>query len=1007
MIGGNKTNKQIQTATTPSKFKTAVKHGFIYAAILCLATMFIIAVSILSDISQNRDHYVYAIVNTDGGGNSSSQVAQTESEIDSAIQMFFVYQRLLGCRDEYSYNPDAKWSPVETIGVMSDGGTVAIVKDFTKESQHAKLQGICTTELMQEQITALGSDVDLLEKMKEVAGPSGNCEETNSSDSSCYKSISGKQIASILTEILNQYKEYSYSELTGAERFKLYLNAFDTCVKSDGDDDKCRGGGVDLNLSVTDANDSNVNEKYWVINGFEYDSETGEVQGKQVYAPRCDTEIYWNGKESDGEIEHFIWPGNQSPQTNGLATAAYGGGHNITCQGIANGVNAYFKDYIIAKAEAGESTSIEDITTSSSSSVDEEDPCQAGFLGFGWLFCPGANLIESFMNGFLNWIDDQLNWTMLAENDGAIRERWQDFLNIANIAFAIAFLVMIYSMATSTGLSNYDIKKMLPRLIVVAIAVNLSFYICAAIVDIFNIVGNSIYGIIVPGGDKWAVSDVDLLFDLFSNVVALIGVLFIFGISAIVALVVIFVCLCVREIALIALVVISPLAFVCYLLPNTQKWFQRWADYFIRLLMVYPMFMAVWGAAKWVASLKGDVTTGSKDAVPGFVVNYTCMIAPAIAIIPLFKMSGGIMGMAASRAAGSKLAARGQAAQSYMRGKGLGVAKNNVATRAISGRLSNRLGQFGADNATALNGRGIPGIIGGGFRRWAGRKALAASNALNKNTNAIESELSALDGAAMETAKSNISNMSHNDLISIATTGMLNGNEVDQYTMRAATDAVAESMDEGQVRDMMLRRAQRARALVDSGRASEARALLNNAADAASKSGSYLGNKQSLQAFRNGEWTGNSIDYSNAIANKAASLSPQALSNMSRGAIEHMRNEIANTTDETHDRAVQNLQAASAAIQDDDKMLSSMSSNAIAALDATNQAFRTASQTQAASDIELDSTLSNLNSNNQADRDAAVRNLNDIFNGSNANTINNLSHYDQRRLERARRYYNI
>ena len=683
MIGGNKTNKQIQTATTPSKFKTAVKHGFIYAAILCLATMFIIAVSILSDISQNRDHYVYATVNTDGSGNSSSQVAQTESEIDSAIQMFFVYQRLLGCRDEYSYNPDAKWSPVETIGVMSDGGTVAIVKDFTKESQHAKLQGICTTELMQEQITALGSDVDLLEKMKEVAGPSGNCEETNSSDSSCYKSISGKQIASILTEILNQYKEYSYSELTGAERFKLYLNAFDTCVKSDGDDDKCRGGGVDLNLSVTDANDSNVNEKYWVINGFEYDSETGEVQGKQVYAPRCDTEIYWNGKESDGEIEHFIWPGNQSPQMNGLATAAYGGGHNITCQGIANGVNAYFKDYVIAKAEAGESTSIEDITTSSSSSVDEEDPCQAGFLGFGWLFCPGANLIDRFLNGFLNWIDSQLNWTMLAENNTVIRERWQNFLNIANIAFAIAFLVMIYSMATSTGLSNYDIKKMLPRLIVVAIAVNLSFYICAAIVDIFNIIGNGIFGIINPDGDTWSVSvGVDGFVGFGATIVAIIGVVFIFGISAIIALAIIFICLCVREIALIALVVISPIAFVCYLLPNTQKWFQRWADYFIRLLAIYPMFMAVWGAAKWVASLKGS-TPASKDVMPGFVVSLTCMIAPAIAIVPLFKMSGGIMGMAASRAAGSKLAARGQAAQGYMRNRGKQAYHNSMIGRGI------------------------------------------------------------------------------------------------------------------------------------------------------------------------------------------------------------------------------------------------------------------------------------------------------------------------------------
>lgn len=318
-----------------------------------------------------------------------------------------------------------------------------------------------------------------------------------------------------------------------------------------------------------------------------------------------------------------------------------------------------------------------------STSDDSEDPCEAGFLGFGWLFCPGANLIDSFLNGFLNWIDSQLNWTMLAENDTVIRERWQNFLNIANIAFAIAFLVMIYSMATSTGLSNYDIKKMLPRLIVVAIAVNLSFYICAAIVDIFNIIGNGIFGIINPDGDTWSVSvGTDGFVGFGTTIVAIIGVVFIFGISAVVALAIIFICLCVREIALIALVVISPVAFVCYLLPNTQKWFQRWADYFIQLLVIYPMFMAVWGAAKWVASLKGSAPP-SKDAMPGFVVSLTCMIAPAIAIVPLFKMSGGIMGMAASKAASSKLAAKGQAAQGYMRNRGKQAYHNSMIGRGI------------------------------------------------------------------------------------------------------------------------------------------------------------------------------------------------------------------------------------------------------------------------------------------------------------------------------------
>lgn len=366
-------------------------------------------------------------------------------------------------------------------------------------------------------------------------------------------------------------------------------------------------------------------------------------------------------------------------------------GETQTCGQITDSIDKNIDAYVDAMNEYATQTNKEiedgDVVApgdgGDDSSIEEEDPCQAGFLGFGWLFCPGANLIDSFLNGFLNWIDSQLNWTMLAENNTVIRERWQNFLNIANIAFAIAFLVMIYSMATSTGLSNYDIKKMLPRLIVVAIAVNLSFYICAAIVDIFNIIGNGIFGIINPDGDTWSVSvGVDGFVGFGATIVAIIGLVFIFGISAIIALAIIFICLCVREIALIALVVISPIAFVCYLLPNTQKWFQRWADYFIRLLAIYPMFMAVWGVAKWVASLKGSTPT-SDDVMPGFVISLTCMIAPAIAIIPLFKMSGGIMGMAASRAAGSKLAARGQAAQGYMRNRGKQAYHNSMIGRGI------------------------------------------------------------------------------------------------------------------------------------------------------------------------------------------------------------------------------------------------------------------------------------------------------------------------------------
>lgn len=58
--------------------------------------------------------------------------------------------------------------------------------------------------------------------------------------------------------------------------------------------------------------------------------------------------------------------------------------------------------------------------------------------------------------------------------------------------FIIAFLAIIVSQVTGMGINNYGIKKMLPRLVVAAIAVNVSYYICQLIVDLTNILGYEI-----------------------------------------------------------------------------------------------------------------------------------------------------------------------------------------------------------------------------------------------------------------------------------------------------------------------------------------------------------------------------------------------------------------------------------------------------------------------------------------------------------------------------------
>jgi len=57
----------------------------------------------------------------------------------------------------------------------------------------------------------------------------------------------------------------------------------------------------------------------------------------------------------------------------------------------------------------------------------------------------------------------------------------------------ISALVVVYSLFTGAGLSRYNLMKVVPRFLVMAILVNISFYLCQAMIDIANIIG---YGII-------------------------------------------------------------------------------------------------------------------------------------------------------------------------------------------------------------------------------------------------------------------------------------------------------------------------------------------------------------------------------------------------------------------------------------------------------------------------------------------------------------------------------
>lgn len=280
------------------------------------------------------------------------------------------------------------------------------------------------------------------------------------------------------------------------------------------------------------------------------------------------------------------------------------------------------------------------VATGDSPGTTSKPTC--GVNGIGWIICPVMNFLGDVMDKISDFLAQKFlsTDTKLIEpkkGNGAY-DAWVVFRDYANVAFILTFLIIIFSQVSSVGVSNYGLKKMLPKLIVAAILVNMSFYVCLIAVDLSNILGYGVRGLF----DGIAKQAIDLPANQtapgWSNTLAgiLIGAVGIalalatgIIIPALFAALMVVIILVAREALIILLIIISPLAFVAYLLPNTEKWFQKWMSTFSKLLLVFPIVAAVFGASKLTSNLLMNVAVKSDD-------NTMKIVALGVAAVPFF-----------------------------------------------------------------------------------------------------------------------------------------------------------------------------------------------------------------------------------------------------------------------------------------------------------------------------------------------------------------------------------
>jgi hypothetical protein len=402
------------------------------------------------------------------------------------------------------------------------------------------------------------------------------------------------------------------------------------------------------------------------------------------------------------------------------------------CSTIASDASKYAKDY--AAWIRDHPDALKDDGTQLDANPDGESEVSCAIDGIGWIICPVMRFMGDLNDKAFGYLNDLLTIRPEVFSSDATRNAWGAFRDLANVAFVIAFLVIIYSQMTGAGINNYGIKKLIPKLIIAAILVNISYFICQLAVDLSNIVGASIYNLLGSGIDIGADPEATSGGNTWNSIVvgALAGgatillVLVVFlAPSVLLALALVLLILVARQALVILLIVVSPLAFVAYLLPNTEDWFKKWWKAFSVTLMVFPVVGLVFGASTLASDILLEASKGSGG---GDDKQLLAIVALAVLGIPLFAVPALIKG---SLAAAGSIGAKIGGLQDKAVGRGIKGVKNGrlgeAKTAYDRNRQNSKFKRRAGEGRLAKWGENRGGKLGK-TAAWAGTRQRAFDN---------------------------------------------------------------------------------------------------------------------------------------------------------------------------------------------------------------------------------------------------------------------------------------
>ena len=433
---------------------------------------------------------------------------------------------------------------------------------------------------------------------------------------------SKKSRGTIISEVRDKIKK-NLPSLSDAQKYVNYLRSFR----------KCTGPGQ--------SSSNDVESPYVSIDNFV--GEDGKVVSGTTYFSIIN-ESAWPGT-SEFSVGHGVGPADG----------------RLTCEELADKLKSLKDSY--AKYVADNPTDQPPgINPPGSSSLADDNSCEAKGGILSWIMCPITELLSSI----LNWIDTQL--TRLLEVDRTkyasegLYVAWSSFRNIALSLLVVTMVIMVAATALGIGaLDAYTVKKAMPRMVAAVIFILLSWYICLTLIEISNVVGRGLLGVMTaPFGGK-----ADSLASLF-NPNAAGSIMQVFGGLGLIAaaalspsfltllmswvgtagliLGIAFLTLVARQMFIIVLVLFAPLAILTWIFPGNDKPWKFWWQSFTKLLLMFPIVMALVASGRIFAGVISLQTVSGAEGIMNTLLKLTAYVVPYAFIPFTFKAAGGAFG---------------------------------------------------------------------------------------------------------------------------------------------------------------------------------------------------------------------------------------------------------------------------------------------------------------------------------------------------------------------------